>query len=38
LFKEDARRRMQIGDELEVAIEGIGRVRSTIVPMFASDQ
>jgi len=38
LFEEDARRRMQIGDELEVAIEGIGRVRSTIVPMFASDQ
>ena len=38
LFKEDARRKMQIGDELEVAIEGIGRVRSTIVPMLASGQ
>lgn len=32
-FLEGARRRMQAGDELEVSIEGIGRVRSTIVPM-----
>ena len=37
LFKEDARRKMQVGDQLEVAIEGIGRVRNTIVPMRASD-
>ena len=33
LFEQGARRRMQAGDELEVAIEGIGSVRSTIVPM-----
>lgn len=33
LFQDGARRRMQAGDELEVSIEGIGSVRSTIVPM-----
>jgi 2-keto-4-pentenoate hydratase/2-oxohepta-3-ene-1,7-dioic acid hydratase in catechol pathway len=33
LFQEGARRRMEAGDELEVRIEGIGSVRSTIVPM-----
>ena len=33
LFQDGARRRMQVGDELEVSIEGIGSVRSTIVPM-----
>lgn len=32
-FLEGARRRMELGDELEVSIEGIGSVRSTIVPM-----
>ena len=33
LFKEGARRKMQVGDVLEVTIEGIGSVRNTIVPM-----
>lgn len=33
LFQEGARRRMEPGDELEVSIETIGSVRSTIVPM-----
>lgn len=32
-FKEGVRRRMQPGDRLEVSIEGIGSVTSTIVPM-----
>lgn len=32
-FQEDVRRRMRVGDRLEVSIEGIGSVRSTIVPM-----
>ncbi len=33
LFQDGARRRMQVGDELVVEIEGIGSVHSTIVPM-----
>lgn len=32
-FLEDARRRMEPGDKLEVSIEGIGTVHSTIVPL-----
>lgn len=32
-FKQGVRRRMQAGDRLEVSIEGIGSVTSTIVPM-----
>lgn len=33
LFKEGARRRMELGDELVVSIDGIGEVHSTIVAM-----
>lgn len=33
LFKEGARRRMELGDELVVSIEGIGEVHSTVVAM-----
>ena len=33
LFQDGARRRMEAGDELVVEIEGVGAVRSTIVPM-----
>ncbi|MDT8370071.1 MAG: fumarylacetoacetate hydrolase family protein [Longimicrobiales bacterium] len=36
LFGEGVRRRMEVGDELVVEIEGIGALHSTIVPM-ASD-
>ena len=33
LFEEDARRKMQVGDKLEVTIEGIGSVSNEIVGM-----
>ena len=33
LFEEDARRKMQVGDKLEVTIEGIGSVSNEIVAM-----